>query len=183
MRVQSWRLKLSMNRPVAQASRLRVRRASRSTKVQAARRRPNSQPWTAALRHAGSRSRMRSQKTVEASHEPVPNGARPSSGAAALASTIALDPSKVFPHLQRCCARGRAHSGLAPGVQRPKTGTQFAHSHPAPIRHCCELRPRMRWSRAFLNHNHNHNLLSALESKSMIKSKKCNRELSLTAVV
>ena len=49
-----WLAGLSMNRCVAQASRLRVRRASRSTKVQAARRRPNSQPWTAALRHAGS---------------------------------------------------------------------------------------------------------------------------------
>jgi hypothetical protein len=44
--------------PIAKASRLRVRRASRSTKVRAAKRRPNFQPWTAALRQAGSRSAL-----------------------------------------------------------------------------------------------------------------------------
>ena len=45
-----------------------------------------------------------------------------------------------------------------------------------------ELRPRLRWGRAFLNRNHN--LFSGLEikSKSMIKSKKCGRGLNSRAV-
>jgi len=46
---------------VAQASRLRVRRVSRSAVVQAARRRPNSQPRTAALRSAFEEERARQQ--------------------------------------------------------------------------------------------------------------------------
>jgi hypothetical protein len=47
-----------------------------------------------------------------------------------------------------------------------------------------ELTPCMRWSRAFLNRNPNpnRNLLSALEIKSMIKSKKCEPDLNPTAV-
>ena len=61
---------LSMNHEVAQASRLRVHRASRSVTVLAARRRPNSQPGTAALRSAGSWSQCMRKKRKGALHEP-----------------------------------------------------------------------------------------------------------------
>ncbi len=51
-------------------------------------------------------------------------GVRPSSGAASLACSTALEYPALF-QFQGCCARGRAHSGQAENARRGDDAKQF----------------------------------------------------------